>query len=54
MFLTPVLCPCLSSLANPYFLLAVLPPGGLYYLAQNYYVPTSRELKRLDSVSRYQ
>ncbi|KAM3568437.1 hypothetical protein VYU27_009440, partial [Nannochloropsis oceanica] len=37
---------------NGWFLPAVLPPFLLYYLAQNYYVPSSRELKRLDSVSR--
>ncbi|EWM27872.1 multidrug resistance-associated protein 1-like isoform 1 [Nannochloropsis gaditana] len=37
---------------NGWFLPAVVPPFMLYYFAQNYYVPSSRELKRLDSVSR--
>lgn len=37
---------------TPYFLLAMVPPAALYYATQQYYVASSRELKRLDSVSR--
>jgi len=37
---------------TPYFLLAMIPPGFLYYFTQRYYVASSRELQRLDSVSR--
>jgi len=37
---------------TPWFLIAAMPPFCIYYLTQRYYVPTSRELKRLDSVSR--
>jgi len=38
--------------ATPFFLVAMIIPAVLYYSTQVYYVPTSRELKRLDSVSR--
>jgi len=37
---------------TPWFLLALVPPAFLYYFTQQYYVASSRELKRLDSVSR--
>ena len=40
------------SFATPFFLLCLLPLGAFYMYTQNYYIPTSRELKRLDSVSR--
>ncbi|EEB06300.1 metal resistance protein YCF1 [Schizosaccharomyces japonicus yFS275] len=38
--------------SSPGFLLLVLPLGILYRLSQRYYTHTSRELKRLDSVTR--
>jgi ATP-binding cassette subfamily C (CFTR/MRP) protein 1 len=38
--------------ATPWFTPLVLPLGSLYYFVQRYYLRTSRELKRLDSVSR--
>uniref|UniRef100_A0A7S2H7W8 ATP-dependent transporter ycf16 n=1 Tax=Octactis speculum TaxID=3111310 RepID=A0A7S2H7W8_9STRA len=37
---------------TPLFLVACLPMGLVYYRIMVYYVPTARELKRLDSVSR--
>jgi ATP-binding cassette, subfamily C (CFTR/MRP), member 1 len=38
--------------ATPVFLVLVLPLGAVYLAYQKYYLRTSRELKRLDSVSR--
>ncbi|ERF69196.1 hypothetical protein EPUS_01153 [Endocarpon pusillum Z07020] len=38
--------------ATPIFLVLVLPLGAIYLAYQKYYLRTSRELKRLDSVSR--
>jgi ATP-binding cassette subfamily C (CFTR/MRP) protein 1 len=38
--------------SNPFFLLFAAPLGFLYIFFQRYYLTTSRELKRLDSVSR--
>ncbi|KAF2669154.1 multidrug resistance-associated protein 1 [Microthyrium microscopicum] len=40
---------CVST---PWFSALILPLGALYYYIQRYYLRTSRELKRLDSVSR--
>jgi ATP-binding cassette subfamily C (CFTR/MRP) protein 1 len=40
------------SASTPLFLIMILPMGILYYFVQRYYISTSRELKRLDSVSR--
>mmetsp|Transcript_69083 Transcript_69083/g.193045 ORF Transcript_69083/g.193045 Transcript_69083/m.193045 type:complete len:313 (-) Transcript_69083:48-986(-) len=37
---------------TPYFLVACLPLGAVYYWTQKFYIPTARELKRLDSVLR--
>ncbi|KDO34469.1 hypothetical protein SPRG_00533 [Saprolegnia parasitica CBS 223.65] len=37
---------------TPYFTLVLLPLGALYYVSQRYFVKTSRELQRLDSISR--
>ncbi|KAJ3067917.1 hypothetical protein HDU98_008890 [Podochytrium sp. JEL0797] len=38
--------------ATPYFAVVLFPVLGVYYLIQNLYRATSRELKRLDSISR--
>ncbi|KIW76027.1 hypothetical protein Z517_10772 [Fonsecaea pedrosoi CBS 271.37] len=38
--------------STPIFLVMVLPLGFIYIIYQKYYLRTSRELKRLDSVSR--
>lgn len=40
------------SVASPPFIALILPLGLTYYWIQRYYLRTSRELKRLDSVSR--
>ncbi|KAK5109510.1 hypothetical protein LTR62_006962 [Meristemomyces frigidus] len=40
------------STTTPIFVALIVPLGGLYAWIQKYYLRTSRELKRLDSVSR--
>ncbi|KAK3676345.1 ATP-binding cassette glutathione S-conjugate transporter ycf1 [Recurvomyces mirabilis] len=40
------------STSTPIFVALIVPLGGLYMWIQKYYLRTSRELKRLDSVSR--
>lgn len=40
------------SSSTPVFVALILPLGGIYLYIQRYYLRTSRELKRLDSVSR--
>ncbi|TQS36417.1 hypothetical protein Golomagni_03139 [Golovinomyces magnicellulatus] len=40
------------SISTPAFITLIGPFAGLYYWIQRYYLRTSRELKRLDSVSR--
>ncbi|XP_076337840.1 multidrug resistance-associated protein 1-like isoform X2 [Tachypleus tridentatus] len=40
------------SLSNPIFIVAVIPFSGLYYLLQRVYLAVSRQLKRLESVTR--
>lgn len=40
------------SISTPVFLAAVVPIAILYYLVQRFYVATSRQLMRLESVTR--
>ncbi|KAI0408708.1 metal resistance protein YCF1 [Xylaria palmicola] len=40
------------SVGTPAFVALIIPLGAIYYWVQRYYLRTSRELKRLDSVSR--
>ncbi len=39
-------------MSTPFFIALIVPLGGLYMWIQKYYLRTSRELKRLDSISR--
>jgi hypothetical protein len=41
-----------QAIVLPWTLLALLPLGGLYLLVQSYYRATSREMKRLDAITR--
>ncbi|KAI8628633.1 metal resistance protein YCF1 [Xylariaceae sp. FL1651] len=42
----------LISVSTPIFVVMIIPLSAVYYWVQRYYLRTSRELKRLDSVSR--
>lgn len=41
-----------NAVGNPYYLVAAVPLGFLYYRIQKFYLSTSRQLKRLESTSR--
>lgn len=42
----------LIAVSTPAFIILIIPLGAIYLYIQRYYLRTSRELKRLDSVSR--
>ena len=42
----------LITASTPIFAVLIIPVGAIYYYIQRYYLRTSRELKRLDSVSK--
>ena len=40
------------SYSTPLFIFVILPIGIVYYFIQHFFIPTSRQLTRLESVSR--
>ena len=39
--------------AMPQFVAIILPVAGLYYAVQRFYVATARQVKRMESITRY-
>ncbi|XP_075224809.1 multidrug-Resistance like Protein 1 isoform X1 [Lycorma delicatula] len=51
-FLTVLSTLVVISFTTPVFIIVIIPVGILYYFIQRFYVASSRQLKRLESVSR--
>lgn len=52
MFFNVVAVVFVISLSTPIFMTVVIPIGIIYYFIQKFYVSTSRQLKRIESVTR--
>lgn len=51
-FFTVLSTIAIISYSTPIFLSIVIPVGLLYYFVQRFYIPTSRQLKRIESTTR--
>ncbi|XP_059143339.1 multidrug resistance-associated protein 1-like [Physella acuta] len=51
-FFTTINSIVVVSYSTPAFLLVIVPVGVVYYLVQRFYIPTSRQLKRIESITR--
>lgn len=40
------------SYSTPMFMIVILPIAAMYYMIQRFYVPTTRQLMRIESVTR--
>jgi len=40
---------CVITFATPWFIVVMLPLGGVYYFISTYYIPSSRQFKRIES-----
>ena len=45
-------CLLVIAVVTPLFIIAIIPMLIIYFIIARYYLPTSRELKRLDSIFR--